>query len=96
MTLTYKVTLDSYSLDLKLFIIRDPKNLKTCETKKDHGSSVTRIRDKKGHVQGHVTLTHRVTLESYSMDVCSFEFHKQTYINTSSKIIYVAYLGART
>ena len=27
MTLTYKVTLDSYSVDLYLFDIRDPKNL---------------------------------------------------------------------
>ena len=28
MTLTYKVTLDSYSVDLYLFDIRDPKNLR--------------------------------------------------------------------
>ena len=28
MTLTYKVTLDSYRVDLYLFDIRDPKNLR--------------------------------------------------------------------
>ena len=28
MTLTYKVTLDSYSVDLYLFDIRDPENLR--------------------------------------------------------------------
>ena len=28
MTLSYKVTLDSYSVDLYLFDIRDPKNLR--------------------------------------------------------------------
>ena len=27
--MTYKVTLDSYSVDLYLFDIRDPKNLRT-------------------------------------------------------------------
>ena len=90
MTLTYKVTLDSYSVELYLFDIRDPKILRN---KKDHRSSVTRIRDKKGHVQGHVTLTHRVTLEGYSVDFCPFEFYKQNYIQNSSKIISVAYPG---
>ena len=90
-TLTYKVTLDSYSVELYLFDIRDLKNLRN--KKKDHRSSVTRIRDKKGHVQGHVTLTHRVTLEGYSVDFRLFEFYKQNYIQNSSKIIFVAHPG---
>ena len=51
-TLIYKVTLDSYSVDLYLFDIRDPKNLRN---KKDHRSSVTKTRVRKGHAQGHVT-----------------------------------------
>ena len=40
-----------------------------------------------------MTLTHRVTLEGYSVDLCPFEFNKQTYIETCSKIISVAYPG---
>ena len=90
-TLKYKVTLDSYSMKLYLFDIRDPKNLQN--KKKDHRSSVTRIGDKKGHFQGHVTLTHRVTLEDYSVNLCPFEFYKQHYIQNSSKFISVAYPG---
>ena len=39
-TLTCKVTLDSYSVDSYLFDIRDPKNLQN--KKKDHRSSVSR------------------------------------------------------
>ena len=140
-TLSYTVTLDSYSLDLYLFDIRDPKNLrnkkkiialaslepelgkvtlrvtwpchtrsrlivtvwiyiyltsatlKTNETKKNHRSSVTSTRVRKGHAQGHVTLTHRVTLENYSVDFRPFEFHEQNYMHISSKIISVAYPG---
>ena len=80
-----------YSVELYLFDIRDPKNLRN--KKKDHRSSVTRTRDKKDHAQGHVTLTHRVTLEGYSVDFCPFEFYKQNYIQNSSKIISVAHPG---
>ena len=87
MTLTYKVTLDNYSVDSYLFDIRDPKNQRN--KKKDHRSSVNRIRDKKGHVQGHVTLTHMVTLESYSMDFCLFEFPKQNYIHILAQKSYL-------
>ena len=70
MTLTYKVTLDSYSVELYLFDIRDPKNM---QYKKDHRSSITRTRDKKSHAQGHVTLTYRVTLDSYSVELYLFD-----------------------
>ena len=69
MTLTYKVTLGIYSVELYLFDIRDPKDL---QTKKIHRSSVTRTRDKKGHVQGHVTLTYKVTFDRYSVELCLF------------------------
>ena len=81
--LTYKVTLDSYSVDSYLFDIRDPKNLQN--KKRDHCSSVTRTRDKKSGAQGHVTLTYKVTLESYSVDLSLFEFRKQIYVHVSSK-----------
>ena len=39
LTLTFKVTLDSYSVDLYLFDICDPENLRN--KKKDNCSSVT-------------------------------------------------------
>ena len=71
MTLTYKVTLDSYSVELYLFDICDPKNLQN--KKKDHRSRVTRTRDKKGHAQGHVTLTYKVTLDSFSVELSLFD-----------------------
>ena len=120
-TLIYKVTLDSYSVELYLFETLDPENLlnkeriialaslepelgrvtlrvtwpcmtrsrlivtdwiyiywkfatpKTCETKKDHRSSVTRTRVWKGYAQGHVTLSYKVTLDSYSVDLYLFD-----------------------
>ena len=40
-----------------------------------------------------MTLTHRVTLENYSVDFRLFEFHKQNYMHISLKIISVAYPG---
>ena len=46
---------------------------KTCETKKDHCSSVTSTRVRTGHAQGHVTLTYKVTLDSYSVDLYLFD-----------------------
>ena len=70
-TLTYKVTLDRYSVESYLFDIRDPKNLQT--KKKIIALSVTRTRDKKGHIQGHVTLTYKVTLDSYSVESYLFD-----------------------
>ena len=48
--------------------------MKTYETKKkDHRSSVTRTRVRKGHAQGHVTLSYKVTLDSYSVDLYLFD-----------------------
>ena len=70
LTLTFKVTLDSYSVDLYLFDIRDPENLRN--KKKDNRSSVTSTWVSKGHAQGHVTLTYKVTLDSYSVDLYLF------------------------
>ena len=80
--MTYKVTLDSYSVELYLFDIRDPKNLQN-----------TRIGDKKGHVQGHVTVTYMATLEGYSVYLRLFDSYKQNYIQNSTKIISLAHLG---
>ena len=90
MTLTYKVTLDSYSVELYLFDICDPKNMQN--KKKDHRSSVTRNRDKKGHVQGHVTLTYKVTVKGYSAVVCFFKIHEPKNLQNKKKFIAPAFL----
>ena len=74
MTLTYKVTRDSCCVELYVVDIPDPKNLQNI---KDHRSSTTRTRDKRGHVHGHVPLRHMVTLEGYNVDLCPFELFKQ-------------------
>ena len=89
-TLTYKVTLDSYSVELYLSDIRDPKNLQN--KKKDHRSSVTRTRDRKGHAQGHVTLTYKVTLDSYSVELYLFDIRDPKNLQNKKKIIALASL----
>ena len=81
------------TVTVRIYIYLTSATLKTCETKKDHRSSVTRTRVRKGHAHGHVTLTHKVTLENYSVDFRLFEFHKQNYMHISSKIISIAYPG---
>ena len=85
MTLTYKVTLDSYSVNLYLFDIRDPKNLRN--KKKDHHSSVTSTRVRKSHAQGHVTLTYKVTLDSYSVNLYLFDIRDPKNLRNKKKII---------
>ena len=66
--------------------------LKTCKTKTFHRSSFRRTRDKKGHIQGHETLTYKVMLRNYNVDSCSFDSYDQNYIHTSTKFISLAYL----
>ena len=70
-TLIYKVTLDSYSVELYFFEIPDPKNLQI--KKKDHRSCVIRTRDTKGHAHGHVTLTYKVTRDSCCVELYIFD-----------------------
>ena len=124
-TLIYKVTLNSYSVELYLFETLDPENLpnkkriialaslepelgkvtlrvtwfwhtrsrvivtvvtvwsynfflhprsqKPAKQKKDHRSRVTRTRVGKDHAQGHVILSYKVTLDSYSVDLYLFD-----------------------
>ena len=89
-TLTYKVTLDSYRVDLYSFDIRDPKNLRN--KKKDNCSSVTSTRFRKSHAQGHVTLTYKVTLDSYSVDLYLFDIRDPKSLRNKKKIIALASL----
>ena len=66
-----------------LFDIRDPEILQN--KKKDHRSSVTRTRDKKGHVQGYVTLTYKVRLDSYSTELYIFDIRDTKTCKTKKK-----------
>ena len=90
MTLTFKVTLDSYSVEIYLFDILDPRNLQN--KKKDHRSSVTRTRGKKGHAQGHVTLIYKVTLDSYSVEIYLFDIRDSKNLQNKKRIIALASL----
>ena len=67
--------------------------MKTYETKKkDHRSSVTRTRVRKGHAQGHVTLSYKVTLDSYSVDLYLFDIRDPLNLRNKKKIIALASL----
>ena len=71
MTLTYKVMRESYCAEVQIFDIPDPENLQN--KKKDHRSCVIRTRDTIGHARGHVTLTYKVTRDSYCVEVWIFD-----------------------
>ena len=60
--------------------------------KKDHRSSVTRTRVRKGHAHGHVTLSYKVTLDSYSVDLYLFDIHDPKNLQNKKKIIALASL----
>ena len=78
-----------YSVELYLFDIRDPKNL---QNKKDHPSSVIRTKDKKGHVQGHATLTYKVTHDSCRVKLYIFDIRDPKNLQNKKKIIALASL----
>ena len=60
--------------------------------KKDHRSSITRTRDKKGHAQGHVTVTYKVTLDSYSVELYLFDICDPKNLQNKKRIIALASL----
>ena len=76
------------------FVLHDaratPKTLQNM--KKDHCSSVTSTRFRKGHAQGHVTLTYKVTLDSYSVDLYFFDIRRPQKPAKQKKIIALASL----
>ena len=51
---------------------------------------VTRTRDNKGHAQGHVTLTYKVTLDSYSVELYIFDIRDPKNLQNKKKIIALA------
>ena len=64
---------------------------KTCETKKkDHRSSVTRTRDKKGYAQGHVTFIYKITLDSYSVELYIVDIRDPKNLQNKKKITALA------
>ena len=73
MTLTYKVTLDSYSVDLYLFDIRDPENLRNKKKIITLASLVPELGKVTRHAQGHVTLTYKVARDSCCVELYIFD-----------------------
>ena len=73
MTLTYKVTLDSYSVDLYLFDIRDPENLRNKKKIITLASLVPELGKVTRHAQGHVTLTYKVARDSFCVELYIFD-----------------------
>ena len=69
-----------------------PRPQKPAKQKKDHCSSVTRTRVRKGHAQGHVTLSYKVTLDSYSVDSYLFDIRDPKNLRNKKKIIALASL----
>ena len=117
-TLTYKVTRDSWCVELYIFDISDFMNLqnkkkiialaslvqeirkttlivtwpwrtrsrmivgvwncisltfKTSKTEKDHRTCVNKTRDTKGHAHGHMSLTYKVTRDSWCVALYIFD-----------------------
>ena len=66
-TLTYKVTRDSWCVELYIFDISDFMNL--AKQKKDHRSCAISTRDTKNHTDSHVTLTYKVTHDSWCVEL---------------------------
>ena len=71
-TLTYKITRQGYSVGLCCIEFPDPKN--HGNKTKVHRSSLSTTRDRKGPIQGHVTLTYKITRQGYSVGLCCIEF----------------------
>ena len=70
-TLTYKVTRDSWCVELSIFDIPDPENPRN--KKKDYRSCVIRTRETEGHAHGHVTMTYKVTRDSWCVELYIFD-----------------------
>ena len=82
-TLTYKVTRDSCCMELYIFDIPDSKTLQN--KKKDHRSCVIRTRDRKGHAHGHVTLTYKVTRDSWCVELYIFDIPDHKNVQNKKK-----------
>ena len=92
MTLTYKFNRQGDSIGLCSFEFLDPEN---CENKKKiQRSSLYTSRDREGHVQGHVTLTYKVTRQGYCIGLCFFEFLDPKNPKNKKKIIALACIQA--
>ena len=85
----YKVTREGYSIALCSIVFVDPK---ISTNKKNHRSSLSRPRDRKGHVQGHVTLMYKVTRKGYSIALCSIVFVDPKKPRNKKKFIVLACL----
>ena len=70
MTLTYKVTRDSWYVELYIFEIPDPKNL---QNKKKIIALASLEQEIRSHAHGHVTLSYKVTRDSWYVELYIFE-----------------------
>ena len=74
------------------YIFLTSLTLKTCKTKKDHRSCVIRTRDTEGHAHGHVTLTYKVTRDSWYVESYIFDIPDPKNLQNKKKIITLASL----
>ena len=91
MTLTYKVTAER--LQCGVVFIRHPRPMKPAKQ-----NTIIVLASLESEIilrsrSGWRILTHRVTLENYSVDFRLFEFHRHTYMHITSKILSVAHSG---
>ena len=83
---TYKVTRDSFCVELYIFDIPDPKNLQNEKKIIAFASLEQEIRTK-GHAHGHVTLTYKVTRNSCCLELYIFYISDPKNLQNKKKII---------
>ena len=69
------------------YIFLTSLTLKTCKTKKDYRSCVIRTRETEGHAHGHVTMTYKVTSDSWCLELCIFDISDPENLQNKKKII---------
>ena len=92
MTSTYKVTRDSCCVELYIFDIPGPKNLQNKKRIIALASLGQDTRDTKGHAHGHVTLTYKVTRDSWYVELYIFDIPDPKNLQNKKKIIALASL----
>ena len=90
-TLTYKVTRQSY--DIGLYFV-DFLEFKKLRNKKNHCCSMYTSRDRKCHFQGHVTLTYKGTRQGHDIRLYAIDFSELKNLRNQKKIIAVACIQA--
>ena len=88
-TLTYKVTRQSY--DIGLYSVDFPE-FEKLRNKKNHCCSMYTSRDRKCHFQGHVTLTYKVNRQDHDIRLYSIDFPEvKKYGNKKNSLLQPVY-----